>query len=102
MIELNVTATIRIRPWKNVPQKDVRFNANTKIGISRNAIAPIIELAAEPLPPKMLVPPMTPAATEARMNWSPAIGEPDCVCAVTQIDASAARNPQAAYASIFL
>ena len=68
IIELNVTATIRISPWKKVLQNDVRFSANTRIGISRKAIAPMIELAADPFPPKMLVPPITTAATEARMN----------------------------------
>ena len=32
-------------------QNDVRFSAKTRSGIIRNAIAPTIELAAEPLPP---------------------------------------------------
>ena len=65
-----------------------------EIGIIRNAIAPTIELAAEPFPPKMLVPPRTTAAIELRMNWSPPLGEPDSVWAVTQMPARAASTAE--------
>ncbi len=60
--------------------------------MSRKAMAPMIEARGRsPCPPKMLVPPITTAATELRMNWSPAVGDPEAwVCPVTQIAASGA------------
>ena len=72
-----MTATISRNPWRKTLQNELMFTAVIRSGIIRYAIAPTTYAAADPVPPNKLVPPTITAATEVRMNSSPAVGEPE-------------------------